>query len=213
MIPTAEMTTAEFIDSLAAQQPTPGGGGAAAMTGSQAAALVSMVINFTVGKKKYVAVEEEMKGYLVASEALRRGLLTTADEDIKAFDAVAATYTMPKESEEEKTARTVALQLALKGAAKVPMMIAEKCLNVMELSLPVGSKGNVNVVSDAASALYLAHAALLCAVANVNINLKSIHDSDFNSEYSARVTSVLRQAADVYSAGRSAISAVLGVDL
>ena len=213
MIPTAEMTTAEFIDSLAAQQPTPGGGGAAALTGSQAAALVSMVINFTVGKKKYAAVEDEMKDYLAQSEALRRELLAAADEDVRAFDAVAATYTMPKESEPERTARTAAMQPALKGAAKVPMMIAEKCLMVMELSLPVGSKGNSNVVSDAASALYLAHAALLCAIANVNINLKSISDSDFNSEYSARVTRVLRQAADVYSAGRSAISAVLGVEL
>ncbi len=213
MIPTAEMTTATFIDALAAQQPTPGGGGAAAFTGSQAAALVSMVINFTVGKKKYAAVEEEMKGYLVQSEALRHELLAAADEDVSAFDAVAATYTMPKESDEEKTARTAAMQLALKGATRVPLKVAEKCLKVMELALPVGSKGNVNVVSDAASALYLAHAALLCAIANVNINLKSINDPDFNREYSARVIGILRQAADVYSAGRSAISIVLGVDL
>ncbi len=213
MIPTAEMTTATFIDALAAQQPTPGGGGAAAFTGSQAAALVSMVINFTVGKKKYAAVEEEMKGYLVQSEALRHELLAAADEDVSAFDAVAATYTMPKESDEEKTARTAAMQLALKGATRVPLKVAEKCLKVMELALPVGSKGNVNVVSDAASALYLAHAALLCAIANVNINLKSINDPDFNREYSARVIGILRQAADVYSAGRSAISTVLGVDL
>ena len=68
---TENLTTAEFLDSLAAGQPTPGGGGAAALTGSQAAALVSMVINFTVGKKKYAEVEEEMRGYLARSEALR----------------------------------------------------------------------------------------------------------------------------------------------
>jgi hypothetical protein len=69
------MSTSEFLDVLAAGEPTPGGGGAAALTGSQAAALVSMVINFTVGKKKYAAVEEEMRGYLAQSETLRRELL------------------------------------------------------------------------------------------------------------------------------------------
>ena len=53
----ANLTTAAFLDELASGQSTPGGGGAAALTGSQAAALISMVIRFTVGKKKYADVE------------------------------------------------------------------------------------------------------------------------------------------------------------
>ncbi len=106
MKPTSEMTTREFVDALAAQQPTPGGGGAAALTGSQAAALVSMVIQFTVGKKKYAAVEEEMKTFLAESEVLRTELLALADSDVAAFDAVAATYSMPKESDADKAARS-----------------------------------------------------------------------------------------------------------
>ena len=72
----AQLTTTEFVDALAAGQPTPGGGGAAALTGSQAAALVSMVINFTVGKKKYAAVEAEMQRYRARSEP---GLLYRSD--------------------------------------------------------------------------------------------------------------------------------------
>lgn len=210
---TSEMTTGAFIDALAAQQPTPGGGGAAALTGSQAAALVSMVINFTVGKKKYVAVEEEMKTHLEQSERLRHELLALADSDVAAFSAVAATYSMPKESDTEKAARTAAMQEALKNAAKVPMAVAENCLQVMKLSVPVGSKGNVNVVSDAACALYLAQSALLCAIVNVNINLKSINDADFNQAYGAKVADVLQQAASTYAEGRSAIAVALGVAL
>ncbi|MFN8441980.1 MAG: cyclodeaminase/cyclohydrolase family protein [Caldilineaceae bacterium] len=210
---TSEMTTGAFIDALAAQQPTPGGGGAAALTGSQAAALVSMVINFTVGKKKYIAVEEEMKTYLEQSEQLRHELLALADSDVAAFSAVAATYSMPKESDAEKAARTAAMQEALKNAAKVPMAVAEKCLQVMKLSVPVGSKGNVNVVSDAACALYLAQSALLCAIVNVNINLKSISDVDFNQAYGAKVADVLQQATSTYTEGQSAIAVALGVVL
>lgn len=213
MKPTSEMTTGEFISALAAQQPTPGGGGAAALTGSQAAALVTMVINFTTGKKKYAAVEEEMQQHRIQSNRLQEELLTLADKDVEAFDAVAATYGMPKESDAEKAARSTAMQLALKGAARVPMTVAEKCLEVMALSVPVGAKGNVNVVSDAASALYLAHAALLCAIANVNINLKSINDADFNGEFSGKVAALLEEAAKLYAEGRVAISEVLGVPL
>ena len=209
----SEMTTGAFIDALASQRPTPGGGGAAAVTGSQAAALVSMVINFTIGKKKYAAVEDEMKTYLEKSERLRYELLALADRDAEAFATVAATYGMPKESESEKAARSAAMQEALKGAARVPMTVADQCLHVMKLSVPVGSKGNVNVVSDAASALYLAHSALLCAIANVNINLKSINDSEFTQAYNTKVTDVLAEAAQVYAEGRSAISVVLGVAL
>lgn len=210
---TSEMTIHEFVEALAAQQPTPGGGGAAAVTGSQAAALVSMVINFTIGKKKYASVEAEMKQLFIQSEALKQELLALADSDVEAFNAVAETYGMPKESDSEKAARSNAMQSALKGAARVPMTVAEKCLHVMEISVPVGAKGNVNVVSDAASALYLAHSALLCAIANVNINLKSITDESFNGEFSERVAAVLQKAKQVYSEGTSTISTVLGVQL
>ena len=139
---TANLTTADFLDALAAGQSTPGGGGAAALTASQAAALISMVINFTVGKKKYAEVEEEMRGYLARSEVLRAELLAEVDADAAAFDAVAATYSMPKETDAEKAARTAAMQKALKQAAQVPYAVAEKCLEIMVLAEPVGAKGN-----------------------------------------------------------------------
>ncbi len=211
--PTADMTLRAFSNALAARQSTPGGGGAAAITGSQAAALISMVINFTVGNKKYAAVEAEMQSWLSQSEALRTELLALADRDVEVFNAVSACYAMPKESDAEKAARTAALQSALKAAAEVPFTVAEKCLAVLRLAAPVGEKGNANVVSDAGVAMYLANAALYSAIINVNINLKFIKDSDYVATWSAKRDDVLAEAATAYAAARTACAATLGVTL
>jgi len=212
-VQTDQRTTAEFIEALASGHPTPGGGGAAALTGSQAAALISMVIHFTVGKKKYAAVEEEMRVYLAQSEALRVALLAAVDTDAAAFDAVAATYAMPKETDVEKAARTAALQAALKYATVVPFDVAKKCLTIIKLAEPVGAKGNSNVVSDAAAALYLANAALKSAMVNVTINLKFIKDEDFVNEWTAKVTQLLAETEASYAVAERAIAATLEVSL
>jgi formiminotetrahydrofolate cyclodeaminase len=207
------MSIGEFVDALAAQTSTPGGGGAAAVTGAMAAALVSMVINFTLGKKKYAHVDEEFRTLLAQSEALRADLLAQADSDVAAFNDVAATYSMPKETDDEKAARSDAMQLALKQAARVPFITAEKCLAVIRLAEPVGAKGNTNVVSDAATAIYLANSALKSAVANVNVNLKLIKDESFVSEWSAARDTLLAQASEAVSTSTAACESTLGVAL
>ena len=210
---TGEMTIANFLDALAAKQPTPGGGGAAALTGSQAAALLCMVANFTLGTKKYADVHEEMRGYLAQAEALRLKLLALADEDVAAFNGVSACYAMPKESDSEKTARTEALQAALKEAARVPFVAAEAALEVMKLVSPVAAKGNPNVVSDAAVALYLAEAALRASIVNVNINLKFIKDEQFVKSYTTARNDLLGAAATASIRGKMACQQVLEIEL
>ena len=115
---TASVSVETFLNELAAGESTPGGGAAAALTACQAAALLSMVLNFTVGRKKYAAVEEESRGYLLQTEALRAKLLGLADQDAEAFGAVAACFTMPRSTEEEKAARAEAMQSALREAAE-----------------------------------------------------------------------------------------------
>ncbi len=210
---TGEMTIAAYLDALAAKESTPGGGGAAALTGSQAAALLSMVINFTLGNKKYIGVQEEMARRLTLSEQLRRDLLDLADRDEEAFNAVAACYGMPKATEDEKAARTAALQDALKGAAKVPFITAEKCLAVIKLAEPVGAAGNRNVVSDAATALFLAAAALHSAIINVNINLKFIKDEAFVEEWSSKRAGLLAQAESAHAAAKAVCEHALEMTL
>ncbi|RIK50547.1 MAG: methenyltetrahydrofolate cyclohydrolase [Chloroflexi bacterium] len=210
---TGEMSIAAYLDALASKQSTPGGGGAAALTGSQAAALLSMVINFTLGNKKYADVQAAMTGYLATSEQLRRQLLALADEDAAAFESVSAVYAMPKQTEAEKAARSDALQAALIGAARVPMATAERCLDVLRLAEPVAAQGNSNVVSDAATALYLADAALRAAVVNVNINLKFIKDEGFVTRAAIQRDALLADAAAAIAAGKAACQQSLGIDL
>jgi len=213
MTTTGTLTIIAFLDALAAKQSTPGGGGAAALVGSGAAALISMVINFTLGNKKYAAVEQTMQSLLHQSEALRHDLLALADRDVEAFAAVAAGYAMPKASEAEKTARSAALQSALKEAVRVPFTTAEKCLDIVRLVEPVGRQGNANVVSDAATALYLAQAAFQGALVNVNVNLKFIRDDSFVAEWTARRDALLADAATVYAAGKAACETTLEIAL
>jgi methenyltetrahydrofolate cyclohydrolase len=207
----AELTLQEFLDALASESSTPGGGGAAALTGSQAAALISMVLNFTVGRQKYAEIEEEMQRYLQHSELLRRELLALIDKDAEAFQAVSACYTMPRATQEEKDARTAALQEALRGATEVPFTIAEKALILLQLVKPVAEKGNNNVVSDAASAAHLAFAAVLSSLVNVNINLKFIKDSAYVEEWQAKADRLVSSAQMAYNEARMACSTTLGV--
>lgn len=210
---TGKSTIEEFLDALAAKQSTPGGGGAAALTGSQAAALLSMVANFTVGNKKYASVEEEMARYLAQSEALRLDLLAQADADADAFAGVSRCYGMPKDTDEEKAARTAALQAALQQAARVPLETAGYCVEVLKLVAPVAAKGNTNVVSDAATAAYLGYAALQSAVVNVNINLKFIKDDAFNAATGESRDRMLAEAETALEAGKAACREALGIEL
>ena len=210
---TGEATVGAFLDALASRQSTPGGGGAAAITGSQAAALVSMVVNFTVGNKKYADVEETMQEFLASSELLRTELLELADKDVAAFKAVSACYGMPRSTDDEKKARTEAIQSALKEAAMPPFGTAERCLAVAKMVEPVASMGNTNVVSDAAVALYLAEAGLKSAILNVNINLKFIRDEEFNQEWSAKCDELLADMSDVSKGAIAACEEALGMSL
>ena len=110
-----------FLDQLASKASTPGGGSAAAIMGVMGAALISMVANLTVGKKKYEDVESEMQGFLEQSEALRTRLTGMIQADVDVFDKVMAAYGMARETEADKEQRSQAIQAALKEAADVPL--------------------------------------------------------------------------------------------
>jgi len=193
----ADMALREYLDRLASADPTPGGGAAAALTGAQAAALVSMVCNLTVGKEKFAAVEAEMRQVLEESEALRTTLLRLADEDAAAFGKVSEAYRLPKGTPEQKAARRAAIQEALKAAEAVPMQVMEACLEVMRLAVVAAEKGNPNVISDAAVAGILAHAGLLSAADNVRANLRYIKDDAFVATEERKMNELIESAADV----------------
>lgn len=189
-----DQTVDRFLDELASQNATPGGGSAAAIIGAMGAALVSMVCNLTIGKKKYAEVEGEMQALLHKAEALRRDLTGMIQDDVKAFDAVMAAYGMPKESDDEKSARTEAIQAALKQATEVPLRCCRVARQVIDLGAAASAKGNLGVISDAGVAVLAAYAALRSAALNVYTNAKIITDKAFADAKLAELETLLAGA-------------------
>ncbi len=184
-------TIQSFLDALASSASTPGGGGAAALAGAMGAALVSMVCNLTIGKEKFAAVEGQMQQILAQSESWRAQLTGMMAEDEAAFDMVMAAYRLPKNSDEEKAARTAAIQEASKKATLVPLAAARACAAVIDLCRPTAEMGNPNVVSDAGVAVLCAQAGLKSAALNVLINLGAIKDQAFVTQQRAELDNIL----------------------
>ena len=195
-----DKSVAIFLDELASAAPAPGGGSVAALGGALGAALVSMVCNLTVGRKKYADVEPEVKKLLAQAEALRADLTRLLDEDVAAYTRVSEAMKMPRDTEEQKAARQETLQAALKQATDVPMRIADACAQVIELCGPAADMGNVNAVSDAGVAALVAEAALRSAALNVMINLGWIEDHDFAAEQLAKLSDLLAGKSDTKEA-------------
>ena len=169
----------QFLAALASHSATPGGGSAAAIIGAMGAALVSMVCNLTIGKKKYVEVEGEMKDVLAKAEALRTKLIGMIEDDVRAFDAVMGAYGMPKETDADKAARDKAMQAALKQATDVPLACARAAREVIDIAATASDKGNLNVISDAGVGVLAGYAALRSAALNIFTNARMITDKTF----------------------------------
>jgi formiminotetrahydrofolate cyclodeaminase len=186
-----------FLDELASSAPAPGGGSAAALGAAIGAALVSMVANLTVGKKKYVDVQEDIQRILERSETLRRRCEELLEQDVAAYTKVSEAYRMPRETDEQKEARSAAIQEALKGATSVPMALAEACVQILKLCPETAEKGNLRAVSDVGVGALMAEATLRAAALNVWINLGSIKDQDFVLKEGGRLKALLEGTAQL----------------
>ena len=181
----------QFLTELASSAPAPGGGSVAALSGALGAALVSMVCNLTVGKKRYADVEKDIKALLENSEGLRHKLADLLQADVQAYTAVSQAMKMPRATDEEKAARAKVMQQALKKATEVPLQIAEACVEVIALCQPAAEKGNKNAVSDAGVAILMAEAGLRSAALNILINLGWIEDQRFTAEKQRQLDTLL----------------------
>lgn len=183
-----------FLDELASKAPTPGGGSASALMGAQSAALTSMVCNLTVGKPKFADVDAEMRALLEQSEALRAKLTAMIKADVDVFERVMASYGLPKETDDQKAARSEAIQSVLKDATEVPLACARLCAEAIALSRIAAQKGNPGVVSDAGAAVMSAYAGLKSAALNVYINAGSLKDKTFADARLAELETILTGA-------------------
>lgn len=194
---TAEQTIEAFCSQLAAGTPAPGGGAAAAVAGAMGAALVSMVAGLTVGREKFAAVNDEMQHAQEVGKREAEALLRCADEDQEAFDQVMAGFALPKGSDEEKKARSQAVQTGYKAATRSPLKTMEHCLVVMRYALAVAERGNPNALSDGYVAFLTASAGFEGALWNVAINLGSIKDESFKQEALEKVERLRAEKAEV----------------
>jgi formiminotetrahydrofolate cyclodeaminase len=174
-------TVGGFLDRVASDAPTPGGGAVAGVTAAAGAALIAMVGGLTVGRAGFEDLEDRMRGLIASASAAQVEFLSLADADAHAFDGVMAAFKMPKVTDAEKAARSSAIQDGYADAAEVPLSVARKAVDLMELAEDATAMGNPQAASDGLSAASALYCAALCAIANVEINAASLKDEERRS--------------------------------
>ena len=196
-----------FVADVASSAPVPGGGSVVAHVGSLAAALAQMVAGLTIGRKKYAAVESEMKELALRAAHLVRRLAELKNEDAAAYTLVSDAYKLPKESSEQQTARAAAIQAALVKAAEVPLETTRWCAEVATLAATCAEKGNTNAASDAGVAALLAEAACRGAAYNVRINVSAMPDKAAGSPLATEAERLVATAAEQAKRATAAVEA------
>ena len=190
----AELKTAEFVDLLASDAPAPGGGSAAALGGALGAALTAMVCGLTVGKKKYAEFEELAQSAQAKALDLKARFVDVMDRDTEAFNVVSAAFGMPKATDEEKAARSAAIQKGLEGCTKTPFEMMELAVETLELTASILGKSNDSAASDLGVSALSLRAAIQGAWLNVLINIGSLKNKELAEDYRAKGEALLAKA-------------------
>ncbi len=189
----------EFTELLAAKESVPGGGGASALVASIGIALGTMVGQFTVGKKKYADVEEDIIQLMDQAEVLRKSLLNCIEEDAKAFEPLSKAYGIPKDD----PSRDEIMEKCLKDAAGVPLDILELACKAVDLQREFANKGSKLMISDAATGVAMLAGAIKGAAVNVKINTSSMKDRKYaealDKKVEALVSDYVKKADDIYA--------------
>ena len=197
---TANQTCGAVLDALASKAPTPGGGGASALVGALGTALCTMVGNYTVGKKKYAGVEEDVKALMAKAEDIRARLLALVDADAAAFEPLSRAYSIPKDDPR----RGEIMEQCLRDAAAAPMEILRLSCEAIDLHREMLDKGSVMMLSDVGTGVIFCWSALYGACLNVKVNTKSMADRAYaeamNAEADELVNRSRKIAEQVYEA-------------
>jgi formiminotetrahydrofolate cyclodeaminase len=201
----ADLTLRGFVDRLASAEPVPGGGSASAVAASLGAALVAMVAALSQGRPKYAAHEALHARSVERGHALAARFLELADEDAEAYAAYSTAMKLPRDTAEEQAARAAALREAAKGAAVIPMLTVETCVEMVGLAEALVGRSNVNASSDLNVAAMLGEAAARGAAENVIVNLPAIGDESYAGEATVRVKELLDVVESMAAATREAV--------
>lgn len=195
----SRMTIRDFLCELASDSPAPGGGSVAALSGALGAALAIMVTRLTIGKEKYRENWDEMGKVQREGKELAEQFLSLTEQDTEAFNTFFRATKMPKDTEEQKTARLDMMEEGLKEATMVPLETLKACELLIGLARTTVERGNPNAVTDAGTAALLARSAALSAAYNVRINLGGINDETFVSLTEKEVAETLKRIETVSS--------------
>ena len=191
----------EYLDMAASKSPTPGGGSVSAVTATNAAAMVSMVANLTIGKKGYDSAQEQSKRIAGEAVGLIGELKGLTAQDMAAFDTFMAAWRMSSATPEEKESKARAMEDAAQGASRAPLGICRACLRILVLARELAPIGNKTAVSDVGVALYIGDAALRAAMLSVDINLPLIKNAAVAAELRAERERLLADAGSLTSSG------------
>lgn len=187
-------TVTGFIDLMASSEPAPGGGSAAALQGALGTALTAMVCALTIGKKKYADVQELITAAQQEAITLKNRYLDVIDRDTEAFNGVSAVFAMPKDTEEQKQARTQAMQTALKACTVTPFEMMQLAYESLKLTKSIVGRSNASAASDLGCAALSLKAAIQGAWLNVLINIGGITDEAFANQYRQEGEALMAQA-------------------
>ena len=167
--------------SLVSDSPAPGGGSVAALIGALGISLGGMVANLSAGKRGWDDKLKYFSDWAVKAQQLKDELLLLVDEDTAAFNKVMDAFALPKESAEEKAARSAAIQAASKYAAEIPLRVMETAFKSYPLLAEMAEQGNPASISDVGVGLLAIHTCISGAALNVRINLAGLKDKEVKS--------------------------------
>ena len=199
----AEMNVTEFAKVLASDAPAPGGGSTAALEGALGAALTAMVCRLTEGKKAFAEHRESILEVMAKAEALQEKFLDVMDRDTDAFMVVSAAFGMPKATDEEKAARSAAIQKGLEGCTATPVEMMVLAAETIELTESLLGRFNTASASDLGVGALSLRSAVMGAWLNVLINIGSLKNQELAEDYRAKgqalVERVMAAADRVYA--------------
>lgn len=187
----------EYIEVLSSEAPAPGGGAVAALTAAQGAALIMMVANLTIGKKKYAEYEELNIGARDEARTYLEQLMKGVDEDKEAFEQVSKAYSIAKQTDSEKAARREAIAIASVGAADAPLKLMRAGVCALRLAADMIGKSNANLVSDLYVAALNLNAGVQAASYNVAANIPYIADRELAASWGAEAGELAGAAAEL----------------
>ncbi len=173
------MTCRDFANETASESPAPGGGSVSAYIGSLGVSLATMVANLSSHKAGWDERWEEFSDWAEKGQKLKDELLFLVDEDTRSFNRIMDAFGLPKETQEEKAARTAAIQEATKYAIEVPFRTMQKAYESMEVIQAMILNGNPNSITDAGVGAICARSAVIGAFLNVKVNAGGLKDKTF----------------------------------